>query len=151
MGDPTARQDKFVELQEKKAEEKKLEDLKPAQAPGVEAAGGVKPEAKKEAAKPARKAEEEKKEKKREVVLERVYAVNLSTAYAKPKMKRGNAASTLLLDFLRRHMKSPAEKIRVSPALNDAIRARGSARPLKRVKLKATKDKEGIVLAELAA
>ncbi|MFH1107201.1 MAG: 50S ribosomal protein L31e [Candidatus Micrarchaeota archaeon] len=149
MGDPTAKQDKFIELQEKKAEEKKLE----AQQPASKAPEASKPEAKKEAKKEAINEEkkEEKKEKKREIVLERLYTVDLSRAYAKPAMKRANRASRLLREFLCRHLKSPAESIRIAPALNEAVRAHGGARPLKKVKLKATKDKDGIVLAEPVA
>lgn len=147
----SAKQEKFIELQEKKAFEEKEEAVKPAAAPSAEIA---KKTDGKEAKKPEKK--EEKKdakppEKKREVVLERIYTVSLKDAYSKPQMKRANVAIRMLKDFLSRHMKADRPNVHVAVALNNLIRARGSGRPLKKVKILATKDKEGVVLAEQSA
>lgn len=170
----SAKEAKFVALQEKKAEEAKVEvaiakeekiEAKAAEhpvkaevhrhegkkegaAPSKE--GEKKAEPKKEEKKPAEK-EAAKEEKKREIVLERIYTVPFSQIYAKPQQSRGNMAITFLRKFLARHMKGAPEKIKISLILNNTIRKRGSGRPMKKVKIKATKDKEGVVLAEIAA
>ncbi|MFH1258162.1 MAG: 50S ribosomal protein L31e [Candidatus Micrarchaeota archaeon] len=162
-----AKEAKFIQLQEKKAEERKEIDLKKveekAEAKREEKKAdehkGKQPEDKKAAEKtapPAKKTEEKKEEKKeepkkREIVLERIYTVPLIAAYSKPLMKRGNAAITLLRRFLERHMKADEKKVKISLILNNIIRKRGSGRPLKKVKIKATKDKEGVVIAEISA
>ncbi|MFH1199615.1 MAG: 50S ribosomal protein L31e [Candidatus Micrarchaeota archaeon] len=163
-GDPTSKQDKFIELQEKKAQEKKDEQPAAIAAAGAgepapKQAGDAKPSGKqegedKEARKPQKKdekKEEEKKEKKREIVLERIMTLSLVNAYNKPQMMRANNATRLLRALLSRHMKVPAGNVRIAPALNDSLRVRGSSHPPKKVKIKATKDKDGIVLAEPAA
>ncbi|HLC48382.1 MAG TPA: 50S ribosomal protein L31e [Candidatus Norongarragalinales archaeon] len=170
----SAKEAKFVALQEKKAEEAKVE-VAIAKEEKIEAkaaehqvktethkhegkkegaapskAGEKKAEPKKEEKKPAEK-EAAKEEKKREIVLERIYTVPFSQIYAKPQQSRGNMAITFLRKFLARHMKGAPEKIKISLILNNTIRKRGSGRPMKKVKIKATKDKEGVVLAEIAA
>ncbi|MFH1751230.1 MAG: 50S ribosomal protein L31e [Candidatus Micrarchaeota archaeon] len=172
----SAKEAKFVVLQEKKAEEAKekiaeakeekaeIKDApakKSGEAPGEKAektaetpAKGA--EAKKEASetkKPAEVKKEEPKEekKKREIVLERIYTVPMIEAYSKPAMARANNAIKLLRRFLARHMKAEDGKIKIAEKVNNLIRSRGSGRPMKSIKVKATKDKEGIVLAEIAA
>ncbi len=93
---------------------------------------------------------EERKEKKREIVLERLYVANLSKAYAKPFTKRGNTAMRLLRAFCSRHMKTAEEAVRIDPSVADFVRKRGMKHPARRVKIKLSKDKAGIVLCELA-
>lgn len=130
------------EGEKKKGEPKKegkITDSKPGEK-------GKAPEKKEE-----KKEEPKKEEKKREIVLERIYTVPLWEIYSKPQQSRGNMAITFLRKFLARHMKGAPEKIKISLILNNTIRKRGSGRPMKKVKIKATKDKEGLVLAELAA
>jgi len=127
-------------------EEKKLATEQKAEKKGEE----HKTEEKKKAAAPAKK-EEKKEEKKREVVLERLYTVNLQPAYATTMFSRADKASKMLKKFLARHLKaSGPDKVKLAEGVNLYIRERGSAHPAKRVKVKASKDKEGIVLAELA-
>ncbi len=173
-----AREAKFVELQEKKAEEKKQIELEKIAEKASEAAKPSGEGKAKEDAKPAEekkadggkvgpkkeekgkeggakreegKKEEKKEEKKREITLERIYTIPLVSVYSKPLMSRGNAAIKVLRKFLVRHMKGDEKKIKLTISLNNLIRKRGSARPMKKIKVKATKDKEGIVLAEIAA
>ncbi|MBI5229264.1 60S ribosomal protein L31 [Candidatus Micrarchaeota archaeon] len=123
-----------IKQEEKREEEKKAEEKK------VEA---PKPEEKKE-----EKPTEVKEEKKREVTVERVFVLPLSKAYRKPVSQRGMAALKTLKEFLARHMKS--EKVKVTGEVNAFILSRGGKKPPKRIKIKASKDKDGIVLAELA-
>ncbi len=107
------------------------------------------------AAKGAAKAQEAKKaevkEKVREIVLERVYNVPLSEAYKTTHYKRADFALNLLRRFAARHMSAEKENVRISTSINEAIRGRGSRRPLKMVKVRLTKDKQGKVLAEAVA
>ncbi|MEK6953903.1 MAG: 50S ribosomal protein L31e [Candidatus Micrarchaeota archaeon] len=174
----SAKEAKFVALQEKKAEEAKevaaiakeeaaivkeepkqpikstdeKKDLKAASKAKDSKADSKPSEKKGEAKKEETKKDEDRPEvKKREIILERIYSVPLVEAYAKPQMLRGNRAIKLLRWFLARHMKTDEEKVKIALELNNLIRARGSGRPMKKVKVKATKDKEGIVLGELAA
>ncbi len=180
---PSAREQKFVETQAKKAEEKKeekaevkLEEKKAEgkkieekpKTPGIKE-GEKKIEKKEEkpgekmkeekapekkAEKPAEKKEEKKEEKdetKREIVLERIYTVPFMEIYSKPQQFRGNAALVFLKRFLTRHMKAEEGKVRISMSVNNLIRKNSSGRPPKSIKVKVTKDKEGIVLAEIAA
>ncbi len=106
-------------------------------------------------AKPTTKPEAKLKEKeakpKREVVLQRVYTIPLANAYAKPRSLRGNAASRMLRVFLAKHFKTDAGKIRIDVKLANALHARGSRKPPKKISVNASKDKEGIVFAELRA
>jgi len=111
-------------------------------------------------AKPAEKTEAEKKEeakakelaeKKREIVEERIYTVPLVKAYKKPENKRAGYAVRLLRQFVSRHMKANESAVFIAPQANESINARGSRRPPKLLKIKASRDKEGKVLAELAA
>ena len=97
---------------------------------------------------PEAKKEEEKPVEKREIVLERVYTIPLEDAYAKPAKKRAARAVKLLRQFLSRHMKS--QNVKISPEVNEFIEERGATSPMKKVRVNASKDKAGMVLAKLA-
>ncbi len=102
-------------------------------------------------AKAVEKAEAAPKEaKKREIVLERVYSVPLMDAYKKPHDMRANYAVRSLRAFVSKHMKAELGKIKISSEVNEFIRENGSRKPAKLVKVRATKDKEGVVFAEFA-
>ncbi|MEK6843532.1 MAG: 50S ribosomal protein L31e, partial [Candidatus Micrarchaeota archaeon] len=92
--------------------------------------------------------DEPKVERKREIVLERIYIVSLADTYRKPAMQRANYAIKFLKKYLTRHMKAQEGNVKISLILNNFIRKRGSGRPVKKIKIKATKDKDGIVIAE---
>ena len=102
-------------------------------------------EHKKHEEKKAEKKEEKKEEKKREIVLERVHTVSLVDAYKKTATKRSDYAINLLKAFALRHMKGA--KVRIATAVNDTIR-KSSKKPVKKIRLNMTKDKEGLVLVE---
>ena len=68
-------------------------------------------------------------------------------AYKKTQMGRADYAIKLLRSYLERHMKS--DDVKISVEVNNTIRARGSGRPLKKIKVKAQKVKDGRVTAEL--
>jgi len=115
------------------AEKKAVEAAQPSQK--IEA----KAEAKKEERKPEAAKKPEKEEKKREVVLERNYSVPLASAYKKAQTKRGNYAVRLTKDFVARHLKVDASKVRLDSSVSNAVFARGSTRPPKKLRVNASK------------
>ncbi|NUN11439.1 hypothetical protein HUU53_02240 [Candidatus Micrarchaeota archaeon] len=82
---------------------------------------------------------------KREVLLERIYTINLSKALAKPVSSRFNSAVRIIREYLKKHMKSADVKIE----LGVVKQLKKSKKIVRKISLKVTKDKQGIVLAEL--
>ena len=159
------REEKPVE-EIRKVEEKKAEGAQAGQAGGKKDAAAedkakkaVETVAKKDAAAKTEKKKDEKKdkdekgkekEKKREIVLQRVFVVPLDEAYFKPRSHRARVATRLLQAFIAKHMKTPLKSVRIAPALNSLLRSRGDRKPPKKVRVSASKDKDGIALAEPA-
>ncbi|MFC1648392.1 50S ribosomal protein L31e [Nanoarchaeota archaeon] len=80
--------------------------------------------------------------------MERIYNVPLRSGYINtPKYKRAKKAITTLQIFLKKHMK--AEEVKIGQHLNHHIWKNGIKNPPHHVKVKAVKDEEGIVKAEL--
>ena len=80
--------------------------------------------------------------------ITRTYTVPLRRGFNEtPRYKRTNKAVRVLREFLVKHMKS--ENIRLGDKLNELIWTKGIKNPPPRVKITVTKDKEGIVRAEL--
>jgi large subunit ribosomal protein L31e len=80
--------------------------------------------------------------------MERIYTVPLSRAWIAQKYRRAEKAMFVLKQFTKRHMK-PTEII-IDPSVNEAIWARGIKNPPRKIRVKMTKDNEGVVLVELA-
>ena len=88
------------------------------------------------------------KEKKQEATLERIYTVPLRKAYVNsPPYKKANRAVRALREFLAKHMKS--EDVRLGAHVNEFIWAKGIKSPPPRVTVKAVRDAEGVVRAEM--
>jgi len=85
--------------------------------------------------------EEVKPEKER--LEERIYTIPLRRAWIVSRRKRTPKAVKLVRDFVLRHMK--AESIVISNDLNEELWSRGIQKPPRRVRVKAEKDKEGVV------
>lgn len=115
--------------------------------------------------KPKVKAEEEQKEltpsppegEKKEIeevkpekegLEERIYTIPLRRAWIVSRRKRTPKAVKLVRDFVLRHMK--AESIVISNDLNEELWSRGIQKPPRRIRVKAEKDKEGVVTVYLA-
>jgi len=79
---------------------------------------------------------------------ERVYTVPLGKAWIAQRYRRAEKAMTLLRKFTERHMK-PTEVV-IDPAVNEYIWARGIRKPPRKIRVKMTKDDEGVVVVELA-
>jgi large subunit ribosomal protein L31e len=111
--------------------------------------------------------EEEKEERKRreeveeEILEERFYTIPLSRAWIAPRKKRTPRAVRIVKSFIRRHMKieekiamaeeeGEGEKLAISDEVNRKLWSRGIEKPPRNIRVRAVKDKEGIVTLYLA-
>ncbi|MBR9693136.1 hypothetical protein GOV07_04390 [Candidatus Woesearchaeota archaeon] len=80
--------------------------------------------------------------------LERIYTIPLRSSFRKaPRYKKTNRAVKAVQIFLKKHMKS--EDVRMGQHLNLLLWQNGIKNPPPRVTVKAVKDEEGVVRAEL--
>jgi len=109
------------------------------------------------------KAEEEvekpkKEEIEEEIVEEKIYTIPLGRAWISPRKKRAPRATRLLKNFIHRHMKiktegeegEEAERLVVSNEVNEKIWGRGIEKPPRKIRVRAVKDKEGVITVYLA-
>ena len=86
--------------------------------------------------------------KKEDAKLERVYTVPLRKEYQKvPRWRRTKKAVKALQQFLEKHMKS--DNFKLSSELNEELWKHGIKNPPHHVKVTVTKDKDGVVKADL--
>ena len=83
-----------------------------------------------------------------EPVEERIYTVPLGRAWVVPRYRRAEKAVTILRKFVQRHMKP--EEVIIDPTVNEAIWARGITNPPRKIRVRLSKDDEGIVTVSLA-
>lgn len=81
--------------------------------------------------------------------IERIYTVPLSGAYRLGARMRARTAVKILRAFLARHMKAEPGNVKLSAGVNDLMWSHGMHKPPRRLKLKVSKDGEGIVRASL--
>jgi len=81
---------------------------------------------------------------------ERVYTIPLGVVKSAPIYRRSNRAMTEVRNYLSKHMKTPAENIKIDTGLNEVIWARGDMKPPLRVRVRAVKFEDGGVEAEFA-
>lgn len=91
-----------------------------------------------------------KTEESGEVMEERIYTIPLSRAWIRPRTKRAPRAIRLLKAFIKRHMKVDEESIRIANDVNEKIWSRGIQKPPRRIRVRVTKDKEGLITVHLA-
>jgi large subunit ribosomal protein L31e len=92
---------------------------------------------------------EERVEELEEIVLERFYTIPLGRAWLAPRKKRVPRAVRMIKEFMLRHMK--AKEVKLDEDLNEFLWRRGIENPPRRVRVRATKDKEDIVKVYLAS
>lgn len=95
-----------------------------------------------------------------EVVEERFYTISLGRAWLAPSNKRAPKAMKMIRDFIRKHMKLEAKegaeeekgpkKLVISNEVNERVWGRGVRKPPRRIRVRATKDKDGNVTVYLA-
>lgn len=109
---------------------------------------------------------EEKKEVKKakkkeieEIIEEKIYTIPLGRAWISPRRKRAPRAIRLIKSFMHRHMKikteveemeEEAERLVISNEVNEKIWSRGIEKPPRKIRVRAAKDKEGIITVYLA-
>lgn len=109
------------------------------------------------------KEEEVKKEKKEEaeeeIVEERIYTIPLSRAWISPPKRRAPRAVRIVKSFIQKHMKikteaeeegEEPEKLVLSNEVNQKIWSRGIREPPRNIRVRAVKDKEGVITVYLA-
>jgi len=120
-------------------EEKTLEEEE-----AKEAKEETKPEAEPEKA--AEEEVEERVEKEKvpeEIIEERIYTIPLRRAWIVPRKERTPKAIKVIRSFIKKHMKP--ESIILSSEVNEKIWSRGIEKPPRRIRVRATKNKEGTV------
>lgn len=81
-----------------------------------------------------------------EIVVERLYTIPLGKAYDAVRKKRAKRAVNLVKTFIIRHMKVEDEAdLTIDTALNEYLWTRGIEKPPRRVRVRATKDRDGLV------
>ncbi len=110
---------------------------------------------------------EEKKEVKKpkekeieEIVEEKIYTIPLGRAWISPRKKRAPRAIRLIKSFIQRHMKikteveemeeEEAERLVISNEVNEKVWSRGIEKPPRKIRVRAAKDKEGVITVYLA-
>jgi large subunit ribosomal protein L31e len=103
--------------------------------------------------------EEKKKElEEEEIVEERFYTIPLSKAWIYPRKKRAPKAMRIIKSFVMKHMKirteaegeEEAERLVISNEVNEKIWGRGIEKPPRKIRVRAVKDKEGVITIHLA-
>ncbi|MFX1577702.1 MAG: 50S ribosomal protein L31e [Promethearchaeota archaeon] len=81
-----------------------------------------------------------------EIVVERLYTIPLGKAYNAIRKKRTKRAVNLVKAFIVRHMKVEDEAdLSLDTTLNEYLWTRGIEKPPRRVRVRATKDRDGLV------
>ena len=88
-----------------------------------------------------------KPEEDEEILEERFYTIPLGKVILAQRYKRAKRAIKLIREFLIRHFKP--EILKIEPELNEHLWNRGIQKPPRRVKVRATKDRYGVVTVYL--
>jgi large subunit ribosomal protein L31e len=102
-----------------------------------------------------------KKKKEEEIVEERFYTIPLQKAMVRPPKKRTPRAMQLIKIFVTKHMKLEMKvseeeeeeelpQLVISKEVNEKVWDRGIEKPPRKIKVRATKDKDGNVTVYLA-
>jgi len=91
---------------------------------------------------------EEEEAPKEEIIDERIYIIPLAKARRGPRNKRAKKAIRYLGEFMERHFKP--ESLVISQEVNEAIWSRGIQKPPRKIKIRATKNIDGLVVCYLA-
>jgi len=148
--------------------EELVEEAQPTQEPEVEAEEkeATAEEVEEEEAEAPEGEKEEKKEKREktheeeEIVEERIYTIPLRRAWISPRKKRAPRAVRMVRSFIQRHMKvetgvkgeeeEEEGRLVISNEVNERLWSRGIEKPPRNIRVRAVKDKEGVVTLYLA-
>ena len=90
---------------------------------------------------------EEIEEPKEEIIDERIYIIPLAKARKGPRNKRAKKAIRYLKEYMTRHFKP--ESLVITQEVNERIWARGIQKPPRKLKVRATKNIDGLVVVYL--
>jgi large subunit ribosomal protein L31e len=99
---------------------------------------------------PEEKEKKKKEEEEEKIVEERIYTVPLGRAWISPRKKHSPRAIRIIRGFVIRHMKTDGDSIRITNEVNEKIWDRGIGKPPRKVRVRVTKNDEGIVTVRLA-
>jgi len=85
---------------------------------------------------------------KEEIVDKRIYIIPLAKARRGPRNKWAKKGVRYLREFMERHFKP--ESLVISQEVNEAIWAHGIQKPPRKIKIRATKNIDGLVVCYLA-
>lgn len=91
---------------------------------------------------------EEEKPPEEEIIDERIYVIPLAKARRGPRNKWAKKAIRYLREFMERHFKP--ESLVISQEVNEKIWSRGIQKPPRKIKIRATKNIDGLVVCYLA-
>jgi len=140
------------EIAEAPVEPEATQELAPAEAPTEEL---------QEAAVEEKEAKPKKKKKDEDIVEERFYTIPLSKALIRPPKKRAPRAMQLVKIFITKHMKlavtvsedeeeEELPQLVITQEVNQKIWERSIEKPPRKIRVRATKDKDGNVTVHLA-
>ena len=100
----------------------------------------------------------EKVEADEDIVEERFYTIPLGKAWISTRKKRAPRATRIVKSFVLKHMKvrteaedeEEAERLVIDNEVNEKLWSRGIEKPPRKIKVRVTKDKEGVVTVLLA-
>jgi large subunit ribosomal protein L31e len=82
-----------------------------------------------------------------EIEVDREYIVPLTRAWITPRHQRSARAVRVLREFAVRHMKS--SDVKIDTEISEAIWSRGITKPPRKIKVRMTKDEDGLVRISL--
>ena len=91
---------------------------------------------------------EEEEAPKEEIIDERIYVIPLAKARRGPRNKRAKKAIRYLREYMTRHFKP--ESLIISQEVNEKIWERGIQKPPRKIKVRATKNIDGLVVVYLS-
>ena len=86
---------------------------------------------------------------KEEIIDERIYIIPLAKARKGPRNKRAKKSVKYLREYMNRHFKP--EALVISQEVNEKIWERGAQKPPRKLKVRATKNIDGLVVVYLVA
>ena len=101
---------------------------------------------------------EKREELEEEIVEEKFYTIPLRKAWISKRKKRAPRAMRIVKSFVSKHMKirteaegeEEAEVLVISNEVNEKIWSRGIEKPPRKIRVRAVKDKEGVITVHLA-
>jgi len=125
-----------------------VEEEKAAETTEVAEAAEVveeKEEMKEEKPAPEEKEEKKKEEEEEEIVEERIYTVPLGRVWVSPRKKHSPRAIRMIRSFVVKHMKTDIGSVKITNEVNEIVWSRGIEKPPRKVRVRVTKNAEGIV------